>query len=67
MNLKKEFTRPQCERFLRECNFTEQEHQIFALIMQEKSPTEIALSMNISRSTYDRRLKNIKRKILTII
>lgn len=63
MNLKTEFTEPECERFRRECNFTEQELAVFNLRVKAYSVVEIQHVLNMSESTVTRRIRSIKRKI----
>ena len=67
MNLKNEFTRKECEYFLIECNFSCDERAVFDLRVIGKSITEIALALNMSESTVNRRIKSIKRKIYKVI
>lgn len=63
MNLKTEFTELECERFRQECNFTEDELSVFNLRVKAYSLVEIQQTLNMSESTVDRRIRNIKKKI----
>lgn len=68
MNIKNEFTEPECERFRRECNFTEDERAIFDLRVKDKTIIQIQEELskqnrNMSEATINRRIKAIKRKI----
>lgn len=67
MNIKTEFTQPECERFRRECNFTDEERMVFDLRVKACSLVEIQQKLNMSESTVNRRIKNIKRKIYKVI
>lgn len=67
MNIKTEFTEPECERFRRECNFTEEERAVFDLRVRSRSRVEIAVGLNMSESTVDRRIRSIKRKIHKVL
>lgn len=67
MNIKTEFTRPECERFRRECNFTDEERAVFDLRVQARSLVEIQQALHMSESTVNRRIKNIKRKIYKVM
>lgn len=67
MNIRTEFTEPECEWFRAVCNFTPDERAVFDLRVKDKSRIEIALALNMSESTVDRRLKNIKKKIYKVI
>lgn len=67
MNIKTEFTEPECEWFRQQCNFTPEELAVFNLRVKANSRVEISMKLNMSESTVDRRLKNIKRKIYKIM
>lgn len=67
MNLKKQFTRLDCDRFRRDCNFTPDELAVFDLCTKAESITEISMQLHISTSTVSRKIKNIKRKINQVI
>lgn len=67
MNIKAEFTEPECEYFRRACNFTPDELAVFNLRVKANSRVEISMKLNMSESTVDRRIKNIKRKIYKIM
>lgn len=67
MNIKTEFTQPECERFRRECNFTDEERMVFDLRVKAFSLVEIHQKLNMSESTVNRRIKNIKRKIYKVM
>ena len=67
MNLRTEFTEPGCEWFRKMCNFTPQERQVFDLRVKDKSRIEIAMELNMSESTVDRRLSGIKKKIHKVL
>ena len=56
-------TRPEFEEILKNANFTEEEAEIFNLLSQGKSITEIALYMSLCNRTINRKIKNIKVKI----
>lgn len=67
MNLRTEFTEIECEKFRNECNFTPDERRIFDLRVTDHSIIEICTNLNMCESTVNRRIKNIKRKILKVI
>lgn len=67
MNLKKEFTKPECDYFRRECNFTDEERAVFDLRVAAHSVVEISMSLHLSEATVYRRLRNIKRKIVKVL
>lgn len=63
MNLKTDFTGPECDRFRAQCNFTPEELRVFNLRVKACSILEIQQKLHISESTVNRRIHNIKRKI----
>ena len=67
MNLKTEFTEIECDRFRRDCNFTPDELAIFNLRVKDHSIIEICMKLRMSESTVNRRIKNIKRKIVKVL
>lgn len=58
-----QLTKPELEEILKNANFTEEEAEIFNLLSQGKSITEIALHMSLCNRTINRKIKNIKVKI----
>lgn len=67
MNIKTEFTEPECERFRRECNFSDDERAVFDLRVRAHSIIEIQNTLNMSEATVNRRIRNIKRKIYKVL
>ena len=67
MNIRSEFTEPECERFRRVCNFTPEEEAVFNLRVKDHSRVEIADRLGMSVSTVDRRIRRIKRKIHKVL
>lgn len=72
MNIKTEFTEPECERFRRECNFTDEERAVFDLRVKDIGIIAIQerlkdAGMPMSESTINRRIRNIKWKIHKVI
>ena len=67
MNIRNEFTEPECQYFRDMCNFTRDELEVFKLRVKDLSRIEIAMKLRMSESTVDRRLKNIKRKIHKVL
>lgn len=67
MNIKTEFTEIECNRFRRDCNFTDEERAVFDLRVKANSVIEIQHKLNMSESTVNRRIRNIKKKILKVI
>lgn len=67
MNIRTEFTEPECEWFRAVCNFTPDELNVFNLRVKDHSRIEIAMKLGMSESTVDRRIRGIKKKIHKIL
>ena len=67
MNIKAEFTVPECDFFRQQCNFTDEERQIFDLRVRGHLLVEIQQKLHISEATLNRRIKSIKCKIYKVI
>ena len=67
MNLKGEFTTPECNRFRALCNFTEDERRVCDLRVTGHSIIEISMTLCMAESTVNRRIKTIKRKIYRVL
>ncbi len=67
MNIKTEFTEPECAYFREQCNFSAEELAVFDLRVRTFSLVEIASRLNMSESTVDRRIRSIKRKIHKVL
>lgn len=67
MNIKTEFTRPECDRFRQECNFTAEELAVFNLRVQDATIIQIQDKLNMSEATVNRRIKSIKNKIHKVL
>lgn len=62
-----DFTRPEIEYFLDNCNFTDVEQEFFMLRAKGITLDEISEIMNIIRRTCDTYSKKIKRKIIKVL
>lgn len=67
MNIRNEFTEPECEWFRNVCNFTPDELAVFNLRVKDNSRIEIAMKLGMSESTVDRRIRGIKKKIHKVL
>lgn len=72
INIKKKFVEAECERFRRECNFTNDEMAIFNLRVKNMTIAEIFYRLNeqgipMSESTINRRIRDIKEKIYKVM
>ena len=57
-----ELTKPELDKITENANFTEEEQEIFKLLVADKSLEEIAQRLLLSKATISRRVKNIKSK-----
>lgn len=57
-----ELTKPELDRILENANFTEEEQEIFKLLIAGRSLEEIAQRLLLSKATISRRVKSIKNK-----
>lgn len=62
-----DFTRPELEYLIAQCNFTEQELEYFELRAKGKSNVQIAMTMNVSESQVSKLAKKVKSKILRVL
>lgn len=62
-----DFTEPELRIFRKECNFTDDELQVFNLKAKNKSIVYIAMQMNISEAQVSKLTARIKKKILKVI
>lgn len=67
MNIRNEFTEPECEWFRNVCNFTPDELAVFNLRVKDNSRIQIAMQLKMSESTVDRRIRSIKKKIHKVL
>lgn len=62
-----DFTEHELRIFRQECNFTDDELQVFNLKAKNKSIVYIAMEMNISEPQVSKLTARIKKKILKVI
>jgi len=67
LNIRTAFTEPECEYFRQTCNFSPEELQVFNLRVKDNSIVQIQMKLNMSEATVERRIKNIKSKILKVL
>lgn len=65
--LLRDFTKPEIEYLLEQCNFTDDERTYFLLRTRDKSNIQIAMEMNISEAQVSRLAKRVKTKICKIL
>lgn len=56
-------TKPELERLTNECNFSDDEQEVFDMLSRNKSTLEISFKLGLSKRTTDRRIESIKRKV----
>ena len=63
----KEYTKEEFEYIVDKAMLNEELTKIFEMRIKDYSITKIALELNLSESTVNRRIKQIKKKILKVI
>ncbi len=61
-----DFTKKEIDLFLEECNFTEQEHELFLLRSRYYTLEQAAEIMNVSSKTAYRINRKVKKKIIKV-
>jgi len=61
------FTKDEFEYLVDKCMFNEEYALILELLIKNYSRTQIAMKLNISESTLDKRIRFIKKKILKVL
>ena len=64
--LLRDYTKPELERFIERCNFTESEEQYFLLKARDWSNVKISMEMNISERQVNILAKRVKAKIARV-
>jgi len=62
-----DFTKPELDYFIINCNFSDEELCYFNLRAQYKSNIQIALEMNISESKVSKLARKVKSKMLRVL
>lgn len=63
----REFTQPEINRFLLDCNFTKDEESYLLLRCKGLSNVQIAMELNVSESQVSKLCKRVKVKIKKIL
>lgn len=61
--LLRDYTKPELQHFIDECNFTESELQYFLLKSKDFSIVKISMEMNVSPRQVSNLAERVKRKI----
>ena len=62
-----DFTKPELEYFIANCNFLDDELEYFELRSRGKSNVEIALEMHVSEAKVSKLARKVKSKILRVL
>lgn len=63
----RDFTKPEIDRFIELCNFTDSELEYFLLRSKDKSNIEISMEMNISEAQVSKLAKRVKSKMIRVL
>lgn len=66
-SMKFDFTKDDFEYFVEKCMLNEEMKQILEMKIKGDSITKIAMELNLSESTVNRRVKQLKKKIMKVI
>jgi DNA-binding NarL/FixJ family response regulator len=55
--------KPELEKIIENANFTDEEEQIFKMLSEGKTITEIAIKISVCERTINRKISKIKEKI----
>ena len=61
--LLRDYTKPELNHFLENCNFTDMEKQYFELKSKDRTNVQISLEMNISEQQVSKLARRVKNKI----
>lgn len=61
--LLRDYTKPELNRFIEDCNFTESEMKYFILKSKDFSNIQISMEMNISEQSVSKLARRVKNKI----
>lgn len=62
-----DFTKPELDKFRKECNFTEIERQCFDLKAKDKTNTQLSMELNVSESTISVIMRRVRTKITRVL
>ena len=55
--------KPELEKIIENANFTDEEEQIFKMLSEGKTITEIAIKVSVCERTINRKISKIKEKV----
>lgn len=62
-----DFTKPELDKFRKECNFTDIERQCFDLKAKDKTNTQLSMELNVSESTISVIMRRVRTKITKVL
>ena len=62
-----DFTKPELDKFRRECNFTEIERQCFDLKAKDRTNIQLSMELNVSESTISVIMRRVRTKITKVL
>lgn len=62
-----DFTKPELEKFRKECNFTDIERKCFDLKARDKTNIELSMELNVSESTISVVMRRVRTKITKVL
>ena len=62
-----DFTKPELDRFRKDCNFTDIERQCFDLKARDKTNIQLAMELNVSESTISVIMRRVRTKITKVL
>lgn len=62
-----DFTKPELDKFRKECNFTEIERKCFELKAKDCTNIQLAMELNVSDSTVSVTMRRVRTKITRVL
>lgn len=62
-----DFTKPELDKFRKECNFTDMERECFELKAKDCTNIELAMKLNVSESTVSVTMRRVRTKITRVL
>ena len=62
-----DFTKPELDKFIELCNFTDDELTYFLMRARDKSNVQIAMEMNVSEAKVSKLARKVKDKMIRVL
>ena len=59
-----DFSRAECDRFIRDCGFSNLEKEVFERRRRGESTVEMCMALNVSEATIQGKIKSVAKKIM---